>query len=438
MSDEQDSLPALSPDGTCDVGRRIVFFSQDAAAAAPASHDAMYERASVSWDRSAFERCFGRPAELVDSSSRWWSDHVHPDDRLRVVSSLKRALFDGSRTARYWSESYRFKVYDGDARTAVDAAVRPAPRPAASSSNANAAPMISSGSSPTADLTPTEASTSAQAMPADPSLSPLSASRSPTPRQSSLLAPTAAPASSALEAATDGVSHLPERDTKNTASTSTSIDDSQYVTVLDQLYISRQPRKPPFSELPTAEASSSSPPTNSSSPHDRQQDSDAGLPTLAVGTMFALEQRIKTAEALQTPRSKLMRSISNLTASSNASSSNASNTAPSSSAGSFVSVPSSAGAMQRSSHQQQQQQQHLQQSHQQNQQSPSSYQLHPLSLYHSPPHHHDTANSAAAWNQAYSPTSPVSSPSASNRAFSFLDVEGVRTILENTQSGLTM
>jgi hypothetical protein len=207
------------------------------------------------------------------------------------------------------------------------------------------------------------------------------------------------------------------------------IDNSQYVTVLDQLYIARAPSSRLAAALPST--------SNSSRPHDRHRDGPltavdeehqqigCSAPISANGTMFALEQRAKTSEALHTPRSKLMRSISNLSASSNASSSNASNGAPPSSSGSYVSVPSSAGAMQRFTQQQQQQQQH----------HPLP---HPLSPNQPQFQRNDSQSSAAGWNQIYSPTSPVSSPNTSSRAFSFLDVEGVRTILENTQSGLTM
>lgn len=422
MGDEQDSLRYLSLDGTCDVGRRIVWSpsgkdKDDGEGGLQHDEgDRLLHQARIEWDTNAVERCFGWPPELVQASYAWWSRRIHPDDCLRVESSLKRALFE-SDTARYWSETYRFRVYDGSSSASADAP-EDALYAAASSSRQPAkaaASMISSGTPSTVETDSREAATSLHGVSSTPSSPPASLSRSPTPRQFSQLAPVAVlPASSASIASTSAKAR--------------SAEDSQYITVLDQLYISRQQRtqSSTLTSLPasSSSASASASPSNSERPHDRHKPehrrnlhSHSHLPTGAVGALFALEQRIKTAEALHNPRSQLMRSISNISASSNASSSAAttsssSNAAPASSTGSFVSVPSSAGAMQRA------------------QQRAA---LSPQQLQRSNSHHE-----SIGWNSAVSPTSPVSSPSTSQKAFSFLDVEGVRTILENTQSGLTM
>lgn len=419
MGYEHHSLRFLSPDATCNVGRRIHFaaspppLQQSEQQPAGQQQDALeynddqdddentLQHSSITWDNAALERCFGWPAELVESSFAWWSERLHPDDRLRTVASLKRALFKTT-TTRYWTESYRFRVYDGS----PDAA-------SSSSSSSSTAPPAGAAADAASRGEPT-ATEAAELYSYTPSLA---SSRSPTPRQYSSFASTIPPASEQVFPSAERI------DSKKPRADST--DDSQFVTVLDQLYIARAPSSKLAASLPST--------SNSSRPHDRhrngptaendQQQLGQSAPTTATGTMFAIEQRVKTSEALHTPRSKLMRSISNLSASSNASSSNASNGAPASSSGSYVSVPSSAGAMQRSS-----QQQHPNPNHP----------LLPLSPRQPQINRNDSQTSAAGWNQIYSPTSPVSSPSTSSRAFSFLDVEGVRTILENTQSGLTM
>lgn len=455
MSDEHDSLRYLSLDGTCDVGRSIVWKATSADVGEIGSSNNTLDAASISWDKSTVHRCLGYPPELIESSFAWWSEKIHPDDRLRVVASLERALFQ-SETARYWSETYRFKLYDGQPRLSTMTA---APAAVAAANAALPSMMISSGTPPAEEEDSRTPTSPSQDPSGYPILSTASFSRSPTPRQlpqlstvaASSAVPTFTPSASSAEKQND------ERGNNNSTAARRSLgrqvsdnpDDSMYITVLDQLYISRDTNATQAS-TPTASSSALAAATsNSSCPPDRnnsqqvkredlagqqqQQDStddeprrrQQHVPMSAIGSIFALEQRIKTSEALHNPRSKLMRSISNLSASSNASSSatSSSNAAPPSSTGSFVSVPSSAGAMQRQQQQQQLlalHQQHHSESNQSTVSTPSSGHPYPW---------------AAA---ATSPTSPVSSPSTSLKAFSFLDVEGVRTILENTQSGLTM
>lgn len=440
MRDEQDTLQYLSLDGTCDVGRSIVWAAarqneqeEVAARAGPSiqvTQEQLLNEATVSWDRTAAQRCLGYPPELIESSFAWWRERIHSDDRPRVTASLKRALFE-SETARYWSESYRFRVYDGPPSSASASASSSGEQAAKA-----AAPLTSMRSSAAGDDREDSSST-APTLSSDASHTPADGSpftsRSPTPRQQ--LPPlSTSPAPSSDERGNN--TNLRQSSQRHGT---TPPDEHKYITVLDQLYISRNTDQQPASSASGRLTDTSA--TNSSCTPDRHQEDGQDLesslegssnrlrhlPTSAIGSIFALEQRIKTSEAIHDPRSKLMRSISNLSASSNASSSatnsTGSNGAPASSSGSFVSVPSSAGAMQRqqffalqrtpSFHlQQQQQQQFLQQ----------QSDIHPLSFS----------------NPAQSPTSPVSSPSTAHKAFSFLDVEGVRTILENTQSGLTM
>jgi PAS domain S-box-containing protein len=63
----------------------------------------------VRWNE-AVSTLFGYPPEAVGSSSAWWKDRIHPEDRARVVGSI-HAVTDG--TAAHWSAEYRFRCRDG-------------------------------------------------------------------------------------------------------------------------------------------------------------------------------------------------------------------------------------------------------------------------------------------------------------------------------------
>ena len=66
----------------------------------------------------AVETVFGYPTGFVTDGS-WWKDHVHPEDRERVVSSVEAVLQNGGET---WSAEYRFRRADGGYSTVVDRA----------------------------------------------------------------------------------------------------------------------------------------------------------------------------------------------------------------------------------------------------------------------------------------------------------------------------
>ncbi|HVY14292.1 MAG TPA: PAS domain S-box protein [Rhodopila sp.] len=78
-----------------------------------ATNDAIWDwdlrRDRMSWNE-ALERCYGYDTEQVDPSPRWWFDRIHPDDRARVESTLRRVIA-GSR-CDYVLE-YRFVRADG-------------------------------------------------------------------------------------------------------------------------------------------------------------------------------------------------------------------------------------------------------------------------------------------------------------------------------------
>ena len=80
---------------------------------AQATHDAVWD-----WDlvtdaverNESVQELFGYTADQVEATIVWWRDHIHPDDRERVVSGI-RAVIDGGGNA--WSAEYRFLRGDG-------------------------------------------------------------------------------------------------------------------------------------------------------------------------------------------------------------------------------------------------------------------------------------------------------------------------------------
>jgi two-component system, sensor histidine kinase and response regulator len=69
------------------------------------------------WD-GAVEAMFGYPAGSVTDTA-WWEDHIHPEDRERVISGVSTILEAGEET---WVGEYRFRRADGGYSTVVDRA----------------------------------------------------------------------------------------------------------------------------------------------------------------------------------------------------------------------------------------------------------------------------------------------------------------------------
>ena len=61
---------------------------------------------------------FGHPAEETLTTSAWWKEHVHPDDRARVVETIQ-AVID-SPEGEHWESAYRFRRFDGTYADVVD------------------------------------------------------------------------------------------------------------------------------------------------------------------------------------------------------------------------------------------------------------------------------------------------------------------------------
>jgi PAS domain S-box-containing protein len=81
--------------------------------AAKATNDAIWD-----WDIStdhilwneAVQALFGYQPEDVGASGAWWKEHIHPDDRGRVVNGIQ-AVIDGA--SDHWSDEYRFLRANG-------------------------------------------------------------------------------------------------------------------------------------------------------------------------------------------------------------------------------------------------------------------------------------------------------------------------------------
>lgn len=57
----------------------------------------------VWWNQNV--QTLGYSTENVSSDTRWWREHIHPEDRLRVVSNMNAAIASGK---QFWSNEYRF------------------------------------------------------------------------------------------------------------------------------------------------------------------------------------------------------------------------------------------------------------------------------------------------------------------------------------------
>ena len=75
---------------------------------ARATNDAIWDwdliTNTVEWNEGV-ETLFGYWATDVDSGSNWWYEHIHPDDRERIVSGIHEVIDSGG---QIWTDEYRF------------------------------------------------------------------------------------------------------------------------------------------------------------------------------------------------------------------------------------------------------------------------------------------------------------------------------------------
>jgi PAS domain S-box-containing protein len=65
----------------------------------------------------AVETVFGHRQNRIFPEIQWWYDHIHPDDRERVVAGI-HAVIDGGGTS--WSDHYRYRRADGKYANVMD------------------------------------------------------------------------------------------------------------------------------------------------------------------------------------------------------------------------------------------------------------------------------------------------------------------------------
>jgi PAS domain S-box-containing protein/putative nucleotidyltransferase with HDIG domain len=90
--------------------------------AARATNDVIWEWDSRSnelmWSENA-QSVFGYVPEEINAEAAWWDDHIHPEDRERVVSDIYALLESGG---TIWADEYRFLRRDGSIAHIVDRA----------------------------------------------------------------------------------------------------------------------------------------------------------------------------------------------------------------------------------------------------------------------------------------------------------------------------
>ena len=70
----------------------------------------------VTWNE-ALARSYGHALATVEPTGEWWIEHIHPDDRPRIDTSI-HAVIDGTGTD--WSDEYRFARADGSYADILD------------------------------------------------------------------------------------------------------------------------------------------------------------------------------------------------------------------------------------------------------------------------------------------------------------------------------
>ena len=86
---------------------------------ADVSADAIYDwdiQAGVTRWNHGMRTLFGYLGDAVQTHA-WWQERVHPEDKDRVVNSVRKALEE---KAAYWSEEYRFSRADGSTAHVID------------------------------------------------------------------------------------------------------------------------------------------------------------------------------------------------------------------------------------------------------------------------------------------------------------------------------
>src|SRR6185437_10693903 len=68
------------------------------------------------WNDSV-ETVFGHKQNKIFPEIQWWYDHIHPEDRERVVAGIHAVIKDGGSS---WSDHYRYQRADGKYANVMD------------------------------------------------------------------------------------------------------------------------------------------------------------------------------------------------------------------------------------------------------------------------------------------------------------------------------
>jgi two-component system, NarL family, sensor histidine kinase UhpB len=89
-------------------------------AVALAATDAIWDlnlETKVIWWSDGMHKLFGYPPDEVSNKLDWWVERLHPEDKDRVLESIRAVGAQGGRT---WSGSYRFRRKNGSYAFVVD------------------------------------------------------------------------------------------------------------------------------------------------------------------------------------------------------------------------------------------------------------------------------------------------------------------------------
>jgi len=85
-----------------------------------ATNDAIWDwnlQSNDVWWNKSVQTLFGFTPEEVEPTSVWWYEHIHPDDRERVVEGIHRVIDSGIEN---WTDEYRFLCADGSYKYVYD------------------------------------------------------------------------------------------------------------------------------------------------------------------------------------------------------------------------------------------------------------------------------------------------------------------------------
>ncbi|MHA4810806.1 sensor histidine kinase [Flavitalea flava] len=71
-----------------------------------------FKERQLFWIDEGHKRLFGYPIENAFIPQRFWEDHIHDDDRNRVLNKLSKIISEGSSST--WEDEYRFEKASGD------------------------------------------------------------------------------------------------------------------------------------------------------------------------------------------------------------------------------------------------------------------------------------------------------------------------------------